>query len=291
VISEIRRQNPQSVEIFNGTDATVDLAGWQLSWVAGNVASYTIEAGVSIEPGGFVYLRDDTGTSTSTVIYMGTNITWGEFIAVSLSNGVNEVDFVRTGTSVTDGDWSGDNAPNPGSNEALLRDVWTADTDTAADWQIGSSSQASACPGSDSVCGGQCVDLDSDPSHCGRCGNTCGVGTACYHGDCVEDGALRLVPYYTSDGTYIGRIEIFYNARWNTVNGWSNSDTGPDVACRQMGYSSGTYFSGASYGYCTGCGSIYSVNCAGTEDRLADCPFTWTSTTYNGVRIRCETTP
>jgi hypothetical protein len=36
-------------------------------------------------------------------------------------------------------------------------------------------------------CGGTCVDLQTDTSHCGFCGNACGDGAACVGGGCSDD--------------------------------------------------------------------------------------------------------
>ena len=35
-------------------------------------------------------------------------------------------------------------------------------------------------------CGSTCKDLNKDPSNCGACGNTCGVGRVCSSGECVS---------------------------------------------------------------------------------------------------------
>lgn len=45
---------------------------------------------------------------------------------------------------------------------------------------------AQPCPASLEVCNGTCVDLSSDPSHCGACGNACGAGKACVAGGCTS---------------------------------------------------------------------------------------------------------
>jgi hypothetical protein len=43
---------------------------------------------------------------------------------------------------------------------------------------------AQPCPASLEVCNGTCVDLTSDPAHCGACRNACGTGKACLGGTC-----------------------------------------------------------------------------------------------------------
>jgi hypothetical protein len=36
------------------------------------------------------------------------------------------------------------------------------------------------------ICGDQCADLETDPSHCGVCGNACPMGDVCVMGSCVN---------------------------------------------------------------------------------------------------------
>jgi hypothetical protein len=33
-------------------------------------------------------------------------------------------------------------------------------------------------------CGSSCVDLTTDPEHCGACDNACAVGESCVCGEC-----------------------------------------------------------------------------------------------------------
>lgn len=42
------------------------------------------------------------------------------------------------------------------------------------------------CPEETDECGGACVDLDTDPDHCGECDSGCDDGQACNGGQCVE---------------------------------------------------------------------------------------------------------
>jgi len=41
------------------------------------------------------------------------------------------------------------------------------------------------CPTSLTLCGDACVDIESDESHCGRCGRTCPPDERCQEGECV----------------------------------------------------------------------------------------------------------
>ena len=52
----------------------------------------------------------------------------------------------------------------------------------------GADATAGGCPTGHEACDGQdCVDLTSDPDHCGECGNACAEGDACAAGMCVSD--------------------------------------------------------------------------------------------------------
>ena len=42
------------------------------------------------------------------------------------------------------------------------------------------------CPAGQSLCSAACVDLSSDPSNCGACGNQCASGTGCAQGVCGQ---------------------------------------------------------------------------------------------------------
>ena len=42
----------------------------------------------------------------------------------------------------------------------------------------------SSCPPGTADCGGACVNLASDPTHCGGCAIACAAGTACHNGAC-----------------------------------------------------------------------------------------------------------
>ncbi len=57
----------------------------------------------------------------------------------------------------------------------------------------------SSCPGSLASCGSDCVDLQSDPAHCGGCGNTCGEGESCCQGACLAAIAGDAPPLATLD--------------------------------------------------------------------------------------------
>ena len=82
------------------------------------------------------------------------------------------------------------------------------------------------------------------------------------------DGNLRLV-----DGVspLEGRVEVFLNDEWGTVCDDLFAEVDAAVVCRQLGYTEG-----AAVGwFAAGSGPIHldNVGCAGTEERLIDCPY------------------
>ncbi len=56
------------------------------------------------------------------------------------------------------------------------------------------------------LCDGECVDTQTDPNHCGRCGNECGSSEVCSDGNCV---ALTC----TSEGNNCPNGETCYTLR------------------------------------------------------------------------------
>ena len=67
-----------------------------------------------------------------------------------------------------------------GATALLLAVAGTACSDEG---EPGESSGPSCAPG-DTACGDACVDVSSDPRHCGGCGNACGEGEVCNLGRC-----------------------------------------------------------------------------------------------------------
>ncbi len=83
---------------------------------------------------------------------------------------------------------SGDGGPN-------VHDANSDSGDSSVDHTDGSivpdgAADALSCAASGTVaCGSACVDLSSDNSNCGSCGNACGATQACYAGACCTSGA------------------------------------------------------------------------------------------------------
>lgn len=75
----------------------------------------------------------------------------------------------------------------------------------------GAPPRCSDCDGSQTLCNGQCVDVEEDPQHCGQCGHDC-LGAACTGGVCepatLAEGELTGLTsappylYYVADAVY-----------------------------------------------------------------------------------------
>lgn len=240
------------IELFNGGTTTIALEGYGVTWVTdGGTATYTFPAEVSIAPGAFLRLAEGSGTSSAAVQFMGITMNWVSYASFALTNASGTgIDFVRTGVSSTTAPaaapWVGDNATNPSDSvaQSLVRDVYVDDTNSAEDWSITSVvSLSSFCPAdSPAVCQAACVNTLTSTLNCGACGNDCVTGERCRAGLCMplghaSDGELRI-----ASGTSTGRLEVLHNGVWGTIcdDGWTT--TNATVACRQLGYASGTFY-------------------------------------------------
>src|SRR5262249_26305538 len=57
---------------------------------------------------------------------------------------------------------------------------------------LGGFDAAPACEAPQNQCGGSCVDPNSDPQNCGRCGMVCAPGQGCSNSACQMGGDLNL---------------------------------------------------------------------------------------------------
>ena len=55
------------------------------------------------------------------------------------------------------------------------------------------------CPGNKKMCGGVCVDVLTDPNHCGGCDHPCSPGSSCANGTCTS-GPVICPPGLTNCG-------------------------------------------------------------------------------------------
>ena len=85
----------------------------------------------------------------------------------------------------------------------------------------------------------------------------------------VVDGGMRLVG---GNSALEGRVEVYSSGQWGTVcdDFWDATDA--TVACRQLGYHSGTALGEAHFGRGSGPIWLDDVGCTGSESRLIDCP-------------------
>ena len=134
------------------------------------------------------------------------------------------------------------------------------------------------------------IDCPANPLGTHNCGHMEDTGVRC--GSICTQGAIRL-----EGGTATsGRVEICNNNVWGTVcdDLWASPDA--QVACRQLGFTSGGTTVLSSSDVLDGTGQIWldNVSCRGTETRLIDCPASPLGT-HNCVHaedagVRCQAT-
>ncbi|XP_072048762.1 uncharacterized protein [Amphiura filiformis] len=119
-----------------------------------------------------------------------------------------------------------------------------------------------------------------------NCGHSEDVGVVCSIG-------IRLVGGSSS----AGRLEIYHDGQWGTVcdDSFDLNNNGATVACRQLGFTSGTVVSSGTYG--SGSGQIWldDVSCSGTERSLTECTHnTWGDNNcghHEDAGVICSGTP
>jgi len=127
----------------------------------------------------------------------------------------------------------------------------------------------------------QCVLAGTDPAACDvgtiPAANPITLAPGVTGEDCPEpsvdtDGSLKI----EGDGNS-GRLMAFHNGEWGTVcdDYFDTNNNGADVACRQMGYASGTYspdFRGSEPDESVLKIVYDDIQCTGTEARIQECP-------------------
>lgn len=290
VISELRNVGSEYFELYNGGNSEVDISGWQLQWVAdsGGPGLFTIPDGTSLSSGEFLSFSESSGSSTGSQIRMGESINWSTSIALAVldSQGVG-IDFVRSADSVTmpptGTTWTGAAASNP--QDTLVRAIYSVDTDTSADWQerpTGSEGRFCALVVA-SECEGECVLLSTDVNNCGACGNTCPSGSQCHDSQCIDQGMVRI------NNANQGRLDLFQDNTWRRVSPSSFTDIHASIACRQLGFASGTDENTNSGANCVDCqGTLYSFSCSGEESLLMSCPHITSNNSGSSVKVECQ---
>ncbi|MDP3275268.1 MAG: lamin tail domain-containing protein [Deltaproteobacteria bacterium] len=284
LLSRIKNQGVEEIEVHNGSNTAVDLSGWVVSWVTDmGSGDYTVPMGTMLMPNQYAVFAEGTGIASGGRFPVGRTIDWTNFAAISLRDAMGTGrDFVRTSTSPTMPPagtlWTAPNATNPSDtvNESLVRNVWTADTDSAADWRLVAAVVGPGLCTSTPVCGGVCVNTTTDLANCGACGNACPVGNRCIMGRCFEgnpplmSGDLRLV---NGSGGNSGILEIYNGSSWGGVCDDSNLDANfIRVACRRLGFA-GTGTATCCQSSAAAPFSLDDVLCNGSESSLLSCAY------------------
>lgn len=157
VINEVYPGDPDWVELYNGGDAPVDVAGWHLVMYSGYGVvdrDFTLPALV-LQPDAYVVVHETPGTDTVTDLYLDSNLSWyhGGSGAVALTGGTGSgFDFVRWGSSTVHPPsgtaWSGSDPSSPGLGRALGR-LSSGDTNDGSDWMTLSPSPGGSNPAAD----------------------------------------------------------------------------------------------------------------------------------------------
>ncbi|XP_072048755.1 galectin-3-binding protein A-like [Amphiura filiformis] len=84
-----------------------------------------------------------------------------------------------------------------------------------------------------------------------------------------SDGDLKLAAGSSSSG----RLEIYHDGQWGTVcdDTFDSNNNGASVACRQLGFASGTVMPSFTAPYGSGQIWLRNVGCSGLESTLTEC--------------------
>jgi hypothetical protein len=95
---------------------------------------------------------------------------------------------VNAAGTTTNSSGSANGASGSGSGGSPSDNSGTGTTSDGGDNSGGGATTGSGCDAGQSLCDGQCVDLQTDLNNCGRCGFWCGSGLVCTAGVCVDPG-------------------------------------------------------------------------------------------------------
>lgn len=105
----------------------------------------------------------------------------------------NDLDGDVDGRDLGCEDASDDDETDPAGEVPFCADGADNDGDGQVDWPSddGCAARGGRCEAAgQGFCGGVCLDLQSDPANCGRCGRACAGGAACENGRC---GGIRPI--------------------------------------------------------------------------------------------------
>lgn len=93
----------------------------------------------------------------------------------------------------------------------------------------------------------------------------------CFPTESASDGTMRLLG---SDLPGHGTLQVFYNGSWGIVSGYYWNWRSTQVACRQLGWTTGDSVLDYGYKYGGASGVLWKVyfDCLFPERRLLDCP-------------------
>ncbi|XP_031555259.1 deleted in malignant brain tumors 1 protein-like [Actinia tenebrosa] len=104
----------------------------------------------------------------------------------------------------------------------------------------------------------------------------------------LENMKIRL------DGSYFGRVEVWYSGVWGTISGDNFTKQDGDVICRQLGFPYSIEALGyGAFGPGTGPVWLSKMSCAGIEKTISSCPIGGLSSVYpthvNDAAVICKT--
>ncbi|MFP4346571.1 MAG: C1 family peptidase [Anaerolineales bacterium] len=141
VINEIDLGDNDAIELYNPGSRSVDMTGWVFTGIrSGTVTNYTFPT-FTLDAGSRVVVHENSGTDTSTDLYMDDNIYWvneWEGSASLVDAGGQGVDFARWGgcpdTPPAGTGWTGTDPAAPPAGYNLGRNASSTDTDDGSDW-------------------------------------------------------------------------------------------------------------------------------------------------------------
>ncbi|KAK6180370.1 hypothetical protein SNE40_012539 [Patella caerulea] len=92
---------------------------------------------------------------------------------------------------------------------------------------------------------------------------------------------FREVTISRGDGKSTGKLQVYQNGEWGTVCEAGFDDKDATVACKVLGYESGSALCCSPYGYNFDSAVMSEVNCTGSETKLSEC----SSKKYSSVSL------